>query len=944
MSLAKALPRPCPTCGEISGGVFCPADGAPLAGSFSIGGDRYLVDELIGSGAMAIVFGGHHRTLSRPVAVKVLRPEVARNDEQQQRFLREARSASRLNHENIVGVLDFGWDDDLGVTYMVMERVLGETLAAELSSSGRMAWRDAVSLLVQICRAVATAHAAGIVHRDLSPRNVILVNSSGRRVAKLCDFGLSRHTEGGDRVTQNGAWVGTPSYMAPEQVDHEVVVEPSADIYAIGVIAYELLTGHLPVVGDTSAEVLAAKLTDEVVPLTLKFPELGVPEELDTWVLRCLQRDPASRPSASELERGLTRLSARATALGEPGSLSAPAIAIPRTLTPAFPPLDDGSPSLIGSYRVVRSLGTGGTGRVYLGEHPVIGTKVAIKVLLPEIAGSQETVERFIQEARSSSQIDSPHIPRYYDFGRTAGGLPYAVMEYFEGETLAERIEKVGALSVEETAGILVQVAGALMLAHKAGLIHRDLKPENLFLVAAEPRAVSGGGVEAALPRAVTASGSSPALLDCAYSVKVLDFGIAKSFGKDAGTRTQQGFFLGTPFYCAPEQVFGAEVDPRADVYALGVTAFEMLTGMPPFVGEISEVLEAKTSQDAPLLRSERPELPERVERTVARMLARDLKERADSMAWVKEQLELWLRPELDLAAASGRFLRAASVVTLRATTATPAPRHDQASAAELDGARARAASAPALGAPGVIGDDAGDGGEPELAGITGELPVRRSRARSSAPRPSSPALAVPASLTAPLVIESARPHRAHHADGDFDALETISLSPGARPTIPVSTKAAPPAWKRPLPILLAVSALLGVAAVGLVVGGGEGGGGRGPVVTPIQRSPQVSPLQARTAGDPEPAVPPAASLAPAVDPAGEPPREPAEEPSVEVKSDDGEEPRSADGSGQASTRKAKSRKTKRRGDSAADDKGKPSTPTEPEPPRDVKLVDPFAN
>ncbi|HRC55360.1 MAG TPA: hypothetical protein PKU97_05510, partial [Kofleriaceae bacterium] len=96
--------------------------------------------------------------------------------------------------------------------------------------------------------------------------------------------------------------------------------------------------------------------------------------------------------------------------------------------------------------------------------------------------------------------------------------------------------------------------------------------------------------------------------------------------------------------------------------------------------------------------------------------------------------------------------------------------------------------------------------------------------------------------------------------------------------------------------------------------------------------------------GDPEPAVPPAASLAPAVDPAGEPPREPAEEPSVEVKSDDGEEPRSADGSGQASTRKAKSRKTKRRGDSAADDKGKPSTPTEPEPPRDVKLVDPFAN
>lgn len=853
MNQGKALPRPCPTCGEVAHGVFCPADGAPLAGAFSIGGDRYYVDELIGNGAMAVVFGGTHQRLSRPVAVKVLRPEVARNEVQQQRFLREARSASRLTHENIVGVLDFGWDDELGVTYMVMERLYGETLAAALAARGRMPWRDAVAILTQIARGVAAAHAQGIVHRDLSPRNVMLVDAAGRVVAKLCDFGLSRQAEGGDRVTHNGAWVGTPAYMAPEQSEGGVA-EPAADVYSIGTLAYELLTGHLPVAGGSSLELLASKLAEEVAPISRKAPELGVPDELDALILRCLSREPKERPSAAEIERALLRLEARATSLG---GGSSPAIAIPRTLTPSLPSLEDGSPSMIGSYRVVRSLGSGGTGRVYLGEHPVIGTKVAIKVLLPEIAGSRETVDRFIQEARSSSQIDSPHIPRYYDFGRTAGGLPYAVMEYFEGQTLAEHIEKVGALSVEETAGILSQVAGALALAHKAGLVHRDLKPENLFLVAAErPKegADSSGG------RAVTASGSSPGMLDCAYSVKVLDFGIAKSFGKESGTRTQQGFFLGTPFYCAPEQVFGAEVDPRADVYALGVTAFEMLTGMPPFVGEISEVLEAKTSRDAPLLRSERAELPARVERTVARMLARELSARAESMAWVREEVERWLRPEDDVAAASER----------RPTTRPPA-----------------------LTSPGAVRGALGAEGSGPL--VTQEAPET------------------------------------------LDALDTITIGAGRLPTIVPPAVASP--WRRPL-VLLGAGGLVAAAVAGLVFGSGAPSErAPSPIVTPIERSARETVTERAAGAAVEAAHEKPASVEPAKGPAA----------SAGDDSDDSADD-SADQEREATPRRS-SRSGKKRRDDRQDkaergkrDKPTPGKSTDPPPPSDVKLVDPFAN
>lgn len=897
--LAKALPRPCPTCGEISGGVFCPADGAPLAGSFTIADERYVVDELIGQGATSIVFGGNHRTLSRPVAVKVLRPEVARDEEAQQRFLREARSASRLSHENVVGVLDFGWDDDLGVTYLVMERVHAESLAAELSQRGRVPWREASQLLAQVSRGVAAAHALGIVHRDLSPRNVLLVEVGGRRVAKLCDFGLSRRVDGGDRVTSQGAWVGTPSYMAPEQVEHATsdAVEPAVDVYAIGVIAYEMLTGHLPVVGASATEVLAVKAGEE--PSLGFSAELGLPDELSALIGRCLSRSPSARPTAAELERALVRLDARATSMGALGSL--PGIAISRTLTPALPPLEDGSPSMIGSYRVVRSLGAGGTGRVYLGEHPVIGTKVAIKVLLPEIAGSQETVERFIQEARSSSQIDSPHIPRYYDFGRTAGGLPYAVMEYFEGQTLAEHIEKGGALSVEETAGILYQVAGALSLAHKAGLVHRDLKPENLFLVAAEPRAAAAEG--------------APSAPESQFSVKVLDFGIAKSFDKQSGAKTQQGFFLGTPFYCAPEQVFGAEVDPRADVYALGVTAFEMLTGMPPFVGEVSEVLEAKTSRDAPPLRAERPELPERVERTVACMLARELPQRAESMSWVREQVERWLRPEAE-DSASRRLPRAASVVSVRAPTRRPV--------VELEVEDGRAGA--------LVGASMVDGA------------ATHQRAPSSAGLPPRAASSTPAGL------DSLQARRGASAPAvDFDALETITLDAKDRSFIQVALPPPPrsaPLWRRPLALVGGGLVLVAMAIAGVMMGRGHGAAARAPTITPLDSTGAAAHAPAQPAVPP-PSAPPSTDVAPApvAHTGGEPP--PATEPATA-----GDGPESSDEvldeasserpSGRRNGRSG--RKKRGQGGNAQPAAGKSTPPVEPSPPNDVKLVDPFQN
>lgn len=938
---SKALPRPCPTCGEVSGGVFCPSDGTPLEGAFSLGGDRYVVEELIGNGAMAIVFGGRHRTLSRPVAVKILRPEVAENADHQQRFLREARSASQLNHENIVGVLDFGWDDDLGVTYMVMERMFGQTLASEIGTSGRMGWREAMPLLIQICRGLGAAHGLGIVHRDLTSRNVILVVAAGRRIAKLCDFGLSRQAAGGDRVTHNGAWVGTPAYMAPEQLEASPTAFASADIYSIGVLAHELLTGHFPVGavdGEISAvEMVAAKLAEVPRRIALRFPELGVPDELDSLILRCLEIDPEKRPTAAELERALVRIEARSTTAGAPlsslSSLAPQSAATPPFGTPGtFPSLDDsGTPAMIGSYRVVRSLGAGGTGRVYLGEHPVIGSKVAIKVLLPEIAGSRETVERFIQEARTSSQIESPHIPRYYDFGRTAGGLPYAVMEYFEGETLAERIEKHGALSVAESADILGQVAGALTLAHEAGLVHRDLKPENIFLVAADPKAVRGSG-EHVLPGASgvagLATGEGPATT---FNVKVLDFGIAKTFGKESGTRTQQGFFLGTPFYCAPEQVFGAEVDPRADVYGLGATAFEMLTGLPPFLGEISEVLEAKTSREAPLVHNPRVQFSELVASTVARMLARDPAARAPSMTWVKDQVARWTRPASydDVASSPG--------IALARTISQPVIPLDQAATSreKAGGAKAeQGQSQPVIPLPGVAGGRVGS--SPVIgvdAGALGHAATQQ----------------VPHG--APYFIEAARPRRGD--EPDFDALETVTMLPGARAVVQITPPPAKvPVWRRPIPLAIAAAMVVGVVAV--LALGPSGGASVAP--RPSAHAPKVSPIadpsgtaKSNATTTPPAAPPPSGDVAGATTETPATPIEKSGQPaSADAKGEDktaqGDDEEGEDAKGDRNDRKGRHKRDRADKRDKRDRQDPASSKKDPEPPKDVKFVDPFSS
>src|SRR5512137_963521 len=289
------LPRMpvCPTCRTPSeeGVLICPVDGTRLTqGGGLVGrtlGDRYRILERIGEGGMGTVYLCEHVALGKRMAVKVLRPEFSSDEELVRRFQQEARAASQIGQENIVDVIDFGRTPD-GSMYFAMEALEGESLAKVMRREGKLPLDRAFPILGQICKALGAAHARGIVHRDLKPENVILLRrDDGSDFVKVLDFGISKNGRGPEtaRITRAGSIIGTPEYMAPEQAA-ATTVDHRCDIYALGVLAYEMVTGVLPFQGDTPLATLLKHQSEPPESPRKRRPDL--PQEAETLILRAL--------------------------------------------------------------------------------------------------------------------------------------------------------------------------------------------------------------------------------------------------------------------------------------------------------------------------------------------------------------------------------------------------------------------------------------------------------------------------------------------------------------------------------------------------------------------------------------------------------------------------------------------------------------------------------
>jgi serine/threonine-protein kinase len=263
-------------------------------------GGRYRVERELGRGGMAKVFQGTDTVLGRTVAIKLLAPRFADDEGFVQRFRREAQAAARISHPNIVSVFDTGSDG--GVHYIVMEFVEGRTLAEFLTGGGRIMPDRAAAIAQDVCRALDAAHAQGVIHRDIKPGNIML---NPRGEVKVTDFGIARMTTTAETVEQTAAILGTVSYLSPEQAQGQPV-DGRSDLYSLGCVLYEMLTGRPPFLGESPVAVASKQVLEQPVPPSRMNGD--VTADLDAVVLRALAKNPANRyQSAEELRRDLER-------------------------------------------------------------------------------------------------------------------------------------------------------------------------------------------------------------------------------------------------------------------------------------------------------------------------------------------------------------------------------------------------------------------------------------------------------------------------------------------------------------------------------------------------------------------------------------------------------------------------------------------------------------
>jgi eukaryotic-like serine/threonine-protein kinase len=537
----------------------------------------YEILEELGRGGMGIVYKARQVSLQRLVALKVIRDGALAGPQQRARFRIEAEAAARMRHPHIVQIYEVG--EHAGRPYFAMEFVAGGSLDKHLAGRPQPA-APAAALVRTLALAVQHAHDQKVVHRDLKPANILLQKSEvrgqrsevrgqepgeGKRWSvpsdlyplisdlwpMITDFGLAKRLDSESTAwTRDGAVLGTPGYMAPEQAAGRVgAIGPAVDVYALGVLLYELLTGRPPFQADSWDQTVHQVLHDE--PAAPARLQPGVPRDLETVCLKCLEKEPGRRyASAGELADDLGRFLD-----GKPVA-AVPLSALARLARLAG---RDG-------YQVVGAVGHGPRSTVYHARYGALQQPVALKVFPAGACTREDWEARLRRGADVWAALAHPHVVGVHRAGWW-DGAPYLALEYVPHGSLAAKL--TGRPSAVLPALRLVeQLAEVVAYLHRQGVVHGNLKPSNVLLAAdGIPRVtdfhLSGGLFQGPLP----ADDQEPA-------------GLA---------------------YLAPELVRdpGAEPRPYTDIYGLGVILYELLTGRPPFAGATArEVLEHVRSQD----------------------------------------------------------------------------------------------------------------------------------------------------------------------------------------------------------------------------------------------------------------------------------------------------------------------------------------------------------
>jgi len=564
---------------------------------------RYQLGAPIGRGAFGVVLEGRDLELDREVAIKLV---LGTDPQEIQRFETEARKGAAVSHPCLLHILDAGRAQS-GEHYLVMERLVGQTLAERLGQGRPLSSAEAGQMLEDLLGALRAMEARRLVHRDIKPTNVFLAElPGGDRVTKLIDFGLAKLLEADRLLTARGMIVGSPGYLAPERYRGDEAT-PETDLYALGATLFEGLTGRPPFSGESPTVIMAQVMLEPAPHVSSLRPD--VDPALAERIAALLDRDPAVRRRAAG-SRGASTIHVVVAGDGlpaakterppppAPGTSEIDVTVSPFAATPTSDVPAELQRAIAERYDIVRRIGAGGMGVVFEARERSLDRPVAIKVLRSSGAVDAEHIERFEREARTAARLGHTNIVSVSDFGTVPGVGAYIVMELLAGESLAQRLERKGALVPVEVKDMALQVLDALAVAHRAGVVHRDLKPHNIHLV---PLATGG------------------------RLAKLLDFGVVK-LRETPGSKklTERGILVGTPTYMAPEQVQMQEVDARTDVYAMGATMYHALLGALPYdaVGVTATLGAILFGAPVPLA-VRMPELDRRLAAVVDRAMAR---------------------------------------------------------------------------------------------------------------------------------------------------------------------------------------------------------------------------------------------------------------------------------------------------------------------------------
>lgn len=559
----------------------------------------WKIKKLLGKGAMGAVYHAV-KDDGTESAIKVILPGVRDAEKYLPRFKQEAEVTEKLDHPNIVGFLGYGEDP---IPYMALEFVPGTNLREKLKKDRRIEIKDAILVNIEVLKALEHSHARGVVHRDLKPDNIMLHEDGSIRLA---DFGLGRANAKDDepRLTLSGQIMGTPYYMAPEQIGDSKYAGPQADLYSVGVMLFHMLAGTAPYTGG-QPQILAGHLKKKIPDVRAWNPK--VPKELSKLIRELMAKDEEDRPQ---------------TARAVIEALEAIEI-----FDPADEPTTKGARISIGAgdvlegWKISDELGAGGMGKVFKATRD--GKVSALKVMAPSVADDPRVRARFEREVAVMKDLKHPNVVAVLDSGVATlrdKDYPFMAMEY-AGKDLSYIVEKLGPLNPQEAVQVALGAAAALELAHQRGVVHRDVKPENILIAGDEVKR---------------------------EGVRLTDFGVAALTDSQSDlTRTTAA--VGSPFYMAPEQAKNVDnLDGRADIYSLGATLYFLLTGARMFAADNFQALLIAHATELPTRAHERVgSVPEDLSYLVDYAVLKQVEDRPQDVAEFAQDLENWAEGKL---------------------------------------------------------------------------------------------------------------------------------------------------------------------------------------------------------------------------------------------------------------------------------------------------------